>query len=73
MTFIEKYEYLFTELNAFGRNYPATFSKNISADEIKAFAKERLNSELPIIKGQAKNILADLWNCGNDINAQIIY
>jgi len=70
MTFIEKYEYFFTDIEAFGKFYPKRFNKDVSIDELRVFAKDRLNSNVPCIIGTAKSMLADLNKC-NAITDQL--
>lgn len=71
MTFKQKYEYLFTDLTAFGKTHKATFTNNATAKDLREYAIERLASDIPIIKGIASRILADLNNCNNDLNSEI--
>ena len=70
MTFLEKYNHLFTDLEAFGKYYKARFNTNVSFDELRAYGKDCLNSKFPIIRGHGKSILADLNRC-NTINEEM--
>jgi hypothetical protein len=71
MTLAERYNGLTQPVTMFGHTCAPAIIAPLTVDKLKVYATSCVNSQYPGVKAYGRQILEDIYNAYNDLNAPI--